>query len=294
MIPDTAFRRALRWGLYPLSWIWIILGLGYYLHMGIEAGPAWMLITLPLLIVFQALELATPLKGRWGISWRSLPSDVVFVGLAAASIGMTATLLAMLSITIAGQADGPARDWPLWLQLPVLFLIFEFCNYWIHRAMHELRGSAGRVLWHIHAAHHLPQGLYVLMHAVVHPFNAMIIQGVAIIIPIWLMGYSPDAVLVFLVVNAFHGIISHFNVDMRMGWVNYLFVGPELHRYHHSAAIGEALNYGATLSVWDQLFGTFVYRPGEVPAALGTAPDAGLPSYRRVLSVLGLPFRSAG
>ena len=129
------------------------------------------------------------------------------------------------------------------------------------------------------------------MHAVGHPLNTMIIQALAIILPIWIMGYTPEAVLVFLVVNAFHGIISHFNADMRMGWANYLFIGPELHRYHHSADVTEAMNYGATLSVWDQLFGTFVYRPEKRPSELGTDPQAALPDYRQVFTVLSLPFR---
>ncbi|WP_165418153.1 sterol desaturase family protein [Rhizobium ruizarguesonis] len=56
------------------------------------------------------------------------------------------------------------------------------------------------------------------MHAVSHPFNAVLVQAFAIILPIWLMGYSPDTVLIFLVINAVHGIISHFNVDLRLGW----------------------------------------------------------------------------
>ena len=178
--------------------------------------------------------------------------------------------------------------------MPVLFLIFEFLNYHIHRGMHELRGSIGRVLWHIHAAHHLPDRLYLLMHAVLHPFNAVFVQGIAIIAPIWVMGYQPEAVLIFLVINAFHGIISHFNVDLRLGWANYLFVGPEVHRYHHSAKTSEAKNYGATLTLWDQIFGTFVYRPGTAPVELGTGPDEKLPNYQSVFSVLVLPFRRNG
>ena len=92
-------------------------------------------------------------------------------------------------------------------------------------------------------------------------------------------------------VNAFHGIISHFNVDLRMGWANYVFVGPELHRYHHSADMSEAKNYGATLTIWDQVFGTFLYRPGSAPRDLGIGTDGNLPEYRRVLAVLTLPFR---
>lgn len=290
---DTLPRRLLRRWLYPLSWLWIVIALSAFLRMDLDERPAWILITLPLLLSYLAIELIWPMQRRWSMSWRNLLPDVLYIVLSGGSLALLSAGLALVSITISGQAEGPARDWPLWLQVPVLILVFEFLNYWLHRAMHELRGPLGALLWHIHAAHHLPRGLYLLMHAVSHPLNAVLIQGVAIILPIWIMGYLPEAVLIFLVVNAFHGIISHFNVDLRMGWANYLFVGPELHRYHHSADVKEAQNYGATLSVWDQLFGTFVYRPGEAPAELGTAPGAGLPDYRQILAVLSLPFRRA-
>ncbi|MBD1544868.1 sterol desaturase family protein [Roseibium aggregatum] len=259
--------------------------------MDVGERPAWILITLPLLLTYLVLEITLPLDRRWSMRWRNLLPDVTYIVLAGGSLGLLSAALALVSITISGHADGPARDWPLWIQVPVLFLVFEFMNYWIHRAMHEMRGPIGRLLWHIHAAHHLPRGLYLLMHAVSHPLNAVIIQGFAIILPIWFMGYTPEAVLIFLVVNAFHGIISHFNVDMRLGLANYLFIGPETHRYHHSADVAEAKNYGAVISLWDQLFGTFIYRPGATPEELGTDPAAGLPDYWKVLSVLALPMR---
>ena len=94
----------------------------------------------------------------------------------------------------------------------------------------------------------------------------------------------------FLMINGMHGLISHFNVDIRMGVANYLFVGPELHRYHHSANVDESKNYGATLSIFDQLFGTFVYNPGKAPKELGVDPATGLPAYERFFAVLKLPF----
>ncbi|MGO7033949.1 sterol desaturase family protein [Rhizobium ruizarguesonis] len=76
-------------------------------------------------------------------------------------------------------------------------------------------------------------------------------------------------------------MISHFNVDLRLGWANYIFVGPEVHRYHHSADVNEAKNYGATLTLWDQIFGTFVFHPGLAPQDLGVSPDANLPPISR-------------
>ena len=195
---NTLARIIVRWGLYPASWVWIVVGLATVLRMEADERPAWILITLPLLLTYLVIEMVLPMERRWSMSWRNFLPDVAYIALSGATVGILSAALAMVSITISGQASGPARHWPLWVQVPVLLLVFEFMNYHIHRAMHELRGQIGRILWHVHAAHHLPDRLYLLMHAVLHPFNAVLVQGLAIILPIWIMGYQPEAVLIFL------------------------------------------------------------------------------------------------
>lgn len=87
--------------------------------------------------------------------------------------------------------------------------------------------------------------------------------------------------------------MSHFNVDSRVGWLNYLLVGTELHRYHHSADPAEAKNFGAVVSIWDQVFGTFVYRPGNVPRALGVDEPRHYPADTQLLQVLVHPLRGS-
>lgn len=286
-------RSWVRWGLYPASWGWVMLSLAVVLQIDADERPAWILITLPLLLVYLIIEAILPLQQRWSMSRSNLPADFAYIIISGVSVGLATTALAMASISLAEGGVGLAARWPLWLEVPVLFLVFEFLNYHLHRAMHELPGRAGRWLWRVHAVHHLPDRLYLLMHAVLHPLNSVGVQTLAIILPIWAMGYSPEAVLIFLVTNAFHGLISHFNADVRLGWANYLFVGPETHRYHHSACLAEAKNFGATLTIWDQVFGTFVYHPNRVPEALGTEEGVVLANYREIGRALCLPFRRA-
>ena len=48
---------------------------------------------------------------------------------------------------------------------------------------------------------------------------------------------------------------------------------------------------GATLMVYDLLFGTFVCRPGVPPDELGVSRHTGLPAYERFGQVLALPFQ---
>jgi len=289
--PNSLARRLIRWGLYPFSWAVLLLGFHLIWTTDMDPRGVWGSTTGALGLLYLIIEFAFPYQARWSMTWRSFLADMKFAIANGGFVAATSAVLALFTISIAGSRSGPASDWAPGLQLLVCLLFFEAINYSIHRAMHELPGPFGRFLWRSHSAHHLPPRLYLVMHAVFHPINGVIIQMLAITLPIWLMGYRPEVVTMFLMINGLHGLISHFNVDIRMGWANYIFVGTELHRYHHSANMAEGKNYGATLSVFDILFGTFVYRPGVPPAELGVDAAAGLPRYENFLKVLALPFR---
>jgi sterol desaturase/sphingolipid hydroxylase (fatty acid hydroxylase superfamily) len=292
-VPNSAARKFIRWGLYPASWA-VVLGAFHLLHTtDFDPRRLWAVTIGALGFTYLIIEFLFPYQARWSMSWRTFLADLKFVFLNTAFIAGFSAALALLNITISGNHSGIATLWPEPVQLAACLLIFEAINYTLHRAMHGATGHIGRILWRSHAAHHLPPGLYLVMHAVFHPINGMLIQGLAITLPIWAMGYNQNVVTMFLIINGMHGLISHFNVDVRMGWANYLFVGTELHRYHHSADVNEAKNFGATLSVFDQLFGTFVYRPGVTPDHLGVQEASGLPPYERTFSVLMLPFRQS-
>jgi sterol desaturase/sphingolipid hydroxylase (fatty acid hydroxylase superfamily) len=283
-------RILVRYGLYPLSWAVALSGFHLIWTTDIEPRQIWGAVAGSLALLYLIVEWLLPYEQRWAMTWRSFLADFRFAFINTIFVAGLSAGLALFAIGISGDLTGPARHWPPFLQLVSCLLIFEGINYTLHRLMHEAKGWPGTLLWSVHAAHHLPPRLYLVMHAVFHPVNGVIIQGLAIILPIWLMGYDQRVVTMFLIINGMHGLISHFNVDVRMGWLNYVFVGPELHRYHHSARVDEAKNYGATLSVFDWLFGTFVYHPGIPPKNLGVAPSSGLPPYERTWAVLKLPF----
>ena len=284
-------RTIIRWGLYPFSWCIVLTA--FYLIQTSAADPRtiWGANAGILAALYLVIEFFFPYERRWAMTFRSFVSDLKFIVGNSLTVAAMSALLAIFTITISGDLSGPASNWSQPIQLIACLLIFEACNYAIHRAMHEGRGWLGRFFWRVHSVHHLPPRLYLMMHAVFHPINGIIIQGMVIVTPIWLMGYDQQVVVMFLILNGMHGLISHFNVDVRMGWANYLFIGPETHRYHHSANFNEAKNYGATLSIYDQLFGTFIYHPGVPPKELGVHPDTGLPEYERFLEVMTLPFR---
>lgn len=287
-----SLRTWLAWSIYPASWLLVISLFGAALHGHLGLQTAWATSIVALITVYAGLERIVPYDAHWSMTWQTFKLDLKYVIPNAIFLLTTNWALGLVSISLAANRIGPAHDWPLWLQLVACLLVFEAMNYGFHRAMHEAPGGIGEFLKSVHVAHHLPERVYVVMHAVFHPLNALFIQIISMTLPIWLAGYDQRVVTLFLMINGMHGLISHFNVDVRMGLANYIFVGTELHRYHHSADLAEARNYGATLSIYDQLFGTFVYKPGVPPRRLGIADPSAAPPQSEVCAVLSLPFRT--
>jgi sterol desaturase/sphingolipid hydroxylase (fatty acid hydroxylase superfamily) len=287
---SSRLQTTAAWSIYPFSWLCIIAAFGAALHGLLGYQQAWGMLTLFLVIFYAVAERLLPYEARWSMTWASFKADIKYIATNVVFIASLNAALAYFTISVSGINHGPASDWPLWLQLAACLLIFEALNYSIHRAMHEAPGRLGKFLWNVHAAHHLPEKVYVVMHAVFHPLNAVFVQVLAMTVPIWFMGYDQKVAALFLMINSMHGLISHFNMDVRMGWANYVFVGTEVHRYHHSADVNEAKNYGATLTLFDILFGTFVYRPGVAPNRLGVSDPDSLPRHADYKAVLALPF----
>lgn len=286
------FDMAVRYLLYPLLALITLGYLSYELsgpraaighHYGFYLGG--------LVVTMILIETAHALRSDWRMTRSSfLRRDLPFLVVGASTIAV-ANFAAARFVTAHSFSPGSMlADIPVVPGVVVSILVTDFLWYWVHRASHEARGSVGRFLWSVHVAHHLPKQVYVLMHAIGHPINAVVVRAI-LSIPPYFMGFSPEVLFATNVVIGLQGLVSHFNVDSRVGWLNYLLMGTELHRYHHSADSSEAKNFGAVVSVWDQLFGTFVYRPGEAPRALGIDNPADYPADTQMLAVLLHPWR---
>ena len=74
---------------------------------------------------------------------------------------------------------------------------------------------------------------------------------------------GPELLAYYFVFYAMSGLLQHSNCDVRLGRLNYLVSGPEVHRSHHSRTVAESnANYAHSFVVWDLLFGTY-YRPRD-------------------------------
>jgi len=110
-------------------------------------------------------------------------------------------------------------------------------------------------------------------------------------VPLLLLGFSREAIAISAFFANFQYFFAHINVDARLGWLGRYVMGPEHHRFHHSELIEEAGNFSSEIALWDRIFGTFIYRPGQEPERIGIAEPNRFPPSDRLFANLMYPFR---
>jgi sterol desaturase/sphingolipid hydroxylase (fatty acid hydroxylase superfamily) len=296
---DSDHRAATPWAVRWLTWpimfvanlavVAVAITLRWNLNFALAATTVAFAMTL------IALEFRYPLDDRWRMTLRTFfGRDIKYFAAGGATGAFTNFALAALGISLATGRVGPITEWPVWLAAPLLIVAFDFLQYWQHRWSHEADNAVKHYLWRTHAPHHLPEEVYVLMHPAGHPFNFFLIQGLLRLPLFYALGAAPEAVYAASAIIGLQGLVSHCNVDLRAGVFNYLFAGTELHRYHHSGDPTEAKNFAVALSLLDVLFGTLVYRPGEVPKRLGVARPDAYPQSREFWKTMLIPLRRGG
>lgn len=171
---------------------------------------------------------------------------------------------------------------PLWLQFIELLVIVDLGSYWVHRAFHEIPA-----LWKIHAVHHSSEQMNWLASSRLHIIE-IIANRLVGYLPIFVLGFDPNAVYAYLLFISIHAIFIHANVRFRFPGVRWLVATPEFHHWHHSSekpAIDK--NYAAFLPIYDVLFGT-LYMPNKLASRYGTV---GTPLPDGIVGQFLYPFR---
>lgn len=235
---------------------------------------------------FMLFERWQPHRAGWRASRGDRQRDAAFLGMNAVADGLAGLVLAGVTLRWAGS--GPAANLPLWAAAPAAVLVAEFGAYWLHRAMH--RGGWG---WRVHLVHHRPEALNVTNNLTTHPANVVLLKAVKML-PLALLGFGADAVFLAALFMQLQSFATHANTRGRMGWLNYIIGTAELHRWHHSTDTREAMNFSTSVPLWDQVFGTFLHRPGRDPQAVGLEPGAAYPDATDTWGLARFPFARAG
>jgi lathosterol oxidase len=161
---------------------------------------------------------------------------------------------------------------PVAVQVPVLLLVADFTQYWVHRTFHQVP-----VLWPFHAIHHSIEQMDWLAGSRLHLVDVVATRGLTYV-PIFLLGFSERALVVYVFLVATQATFIHANVRWEFRSVQKLVVTPAFHHWHHSAERESVdKNFAVHTPIWDLLFGTF-YLPPRWPAAYGLSDQRRVPS----------------
>ena len=179
---------------------------------------------------------------------------------------------------------------PFWLQVPVTMLLVSFFRYWMHRLQHKVP-----FLWELHSYHHGVTDLKASNLLVSHPIDYAL-RNVLVFTLLGLIGFNPFAILIGVSAIRVTAAFSHCGGDVKGGVFNYIFVTPEVHRWHHSAKVPSghkySVNYGVGFVVWDLIFGTFhlPQKDGQPEQPERIGHPGGLADETNYLKLLLVPF----
>jgi sterol desaturase/sphingolipid hydroxylase (fatty acid hydroxylase superfamily) len=149
-------------------------------------------------------------------------------------------------------------SWPMTnagLSLVAGFLLLDLMRYAVHRCEHAVP-----LFWRFHALHHSDPDVDVTTSVRHHPFE-YILASTVYWLAVLVLGIPEIVVLTHGLAVFATAAVEHGNISLPERverWLQPVLVTSDMHRIHHSVVYDEAnSNYGAVLSVWDRLFGTY-------------------------------------
>jgi sterol desaturase/sphingolipid hydroxylase (fatty acid hydroxylase superfamily) len=231
--------------------------------------PTVVAVTLAVLERFPSLRFQ-----RSRLLRRYVGSDLVYLLTGFVAGGSLALSFIAVGSDLVGSVFGlprlSARDLPLWVTASAALVALDLGNYTAHSLLHRFGP-----LWEFHKVHHSIETLDWLATFRSHIVEQMLRRLVAPLLLI-LVGFPGDAVALAGGIFLAWAILNHANVDLKLGFLESLFVTPRLHRIHHVPGTDDR-NFGTVFTVWDRLRGTLVVRDTSPDVALGVAGEMNYP-----------------
>lgn len=268
-----------------VSWLFLFgsvaLGIATVLHFDFDPAPIATHFLFPYYALCTGLQYVwpeTPNRFERGEVLTDVLHNLMLIAVTGFQNFVIHALVALTGTGLLFQYGVLSDAWaahhlPLWGQVLVAWLVFDFMFYVTHRIGHEVD-----FFWRLHSVHHCAHRLSVLNASRAHPLD-LIWRRIVPVFVTFQTGVSQEAFILSGVIGSVLATITHMNVRFRFGWLNYLIGTNEIHRWHHSNRIEEAKNYSIVM-LWDHLFGTFVYPQGRrAPERLGLFDERHYPLH---------------
>jgi len=172
------------------------------------------------------------------------------------------TFLAIIIIKLSDWCKAGQFGLVYWLNLGIAgtiiisFLVLDFFGGWlVHISEHKIP-----VLWRFHVVHHADNNVDVTTGLRHHPIES-VLRGVFFFLGIFVSGAPMYAVMIFQTILILVTAFTHANIRLPAALdkvLSFVFVSPNMHKvHHHWKRPFTDSNYGAVLSIWDRLLGTF-------------------------------------
>jgi sterol desaturase/sphingolipid hydroxylase (fatty acid hydroxylase superfamily) len=208
------------------------------------------------------------------------------------------TFLAIIIIKLSDWCSANQFGVVQWLQTGTLatvlltILIVDFFGGWlVHIVEHKLK-----FLWRFHVIHHADNNVDVTTGLRHHPVES-VVRGIFFFIGIVVCGAPMYAVMIYQTLLVFFTAFEHANISLPK-WLDnamsYFFISPNMHKvHHHWKQPYTDSNYGAIISIWDRLFGTYKYLDKQ-QLRYGIDKDYPNEKDENILLLLKKPFEKQG
>ncbi len=251
------------------------LGLGNRLEEAYD-GTGWLLVgliqVLLMLVLIRGLERWRPVEPQQDRS--AVRVDVLYTlihRLGLFRLAMFFSLDPVLDMVSGEMRLAGLPTWQLdalwpgvsdvpWVSFLLYLLVFDFFNYWLHRAQHQFEWW-----WALHSLHHSQRSMSMWSDNRNHLLDD-ILRDVFFVLLARFIGVEPGQFVALVAFSQLMENLQHANVRLWFGPVlERVFVSPRFHRLHHSIGIGHESggkgtlgghNFAVLFPVWDVLFGT--------------------------------------
>jgi len=273
-MPFSSAGQAKRITLSVVLWPILMSACLYVTWRGIESGRAGLFLNLAYLglagLLF-ALERMMPHERQWLQNDRQMLPDLAHTLLTKGFSQILILIVVVTGIPEIVAAEGGSlwpNHWPVLPQILLGLLIAEVGLYTAHRVAHTWP-----LLWRFHAVHHSVTRLWFFntgrFHLVDALFSILLSQSL-----LFLAGAPAEIFVWVAAITIYVGLLTHCNVEMRLGPLNFLINTPVLHRWHHSRDPREGdRNFGENLMLFDLLLGTFFCPARRPPVDIGIDGD---------------------
>ncbi len=250
---------------------------------------AWIFICLSL---SWFLEFATPLSILDYKKWKHAIRNLAFLGTSLIINLVMGLLTVSVFIWLSEHSFGVFNWFSLnvWLELLLAVMMLDLCaQYLVHYLLHKVKW-----MWKLHLVHHSDTKVDATTGTRHHPGDYFVRELFALA-TICLFGIPLGIYLFYKICTIFFTYTSHANIQLPK-WLDKalvtVFITPNMHKFHHHfERPWTDSNFGNIFSLWDRLFGTFVYDdPKKVVYGLDTV-DAS--KDENLAYQFGLPFNSS-